>query len=297
MIKNHLVAESLDRLKVLAVLLKVKSPSLAAVELGVTQSAVSKALSRLRAEFKDEILVRRGDKMMRTAFGEEIAEKLLKAVHDLENAPRSDGGPFAPRPIRIATRDQFIPSIGSRLVKKFCFSARPEPIEFLSYERSSIAKNLEMGEVDLAIAVDPPSTPGLMVRVLFKSGFIFLTHKRRAPDLKDYLSTPQVAVSAHPGYAGVDDFLRARSLRRNIVVTVPYFVSAVQLAKSNGLGVTLPRKLAQTVDHDGLHAHPVPVAIPEFAVNLVWDERFNNDPRHKRLREQILGEARRLGDG
>jgi DNA-binding transcriptional LysR family regulator len=41
---------SLDRLQVLEALLRLRSPSLAAVELGVTQSAVSKTLSVLRAE-------------------------------------------------------------------------------------------------------------------------------------------------------------------------------------------------------------------------------------------------------
>jgi DNA-binding transcriptional LysR family regulator len=290
------MAESLDRLKVLAVLLQVKSPSRAAVQLGITQSAVSKALARLRMEFQDEILVRRGGAMMRTAFGEEIAERLLRAVHDLENATNSEGGTRAPRVIRIAARDQFIPSIGSRLVKSVCLSARPEPVEFVTYERSTIAKSLEIGEVDLAIAVDPPNTPGLMVRVLFKSSFVFLTRKRKQPDLKEYLASPQVATSAHPGYSGIDDFLSSKSLKRNIVVTVPYFLSAVEMAKDHGLGVTLPKRLVQSIDCGELRAYSVPVAIPEFAVHLVWDERFTNDAWHTRLRTQIIDDAKHFAE-
>jgi DNA-binding transcriptional LysR family regulator len=196
----HDMNPSLDRLKVLGVLLRLKSPSLTAIELGVTQSAVSKTLAVLRKEHQDQILIRRGDSMVPTAFGERIAHSLNSALRQLEQVVERKNRPQRPRSFSIAMRDQFVLTLGPKLIRYFY---RPEDhgeIEFVAYDRPTVFKSLEQGDFDLAVAVDPPSTPGLRNRKLYQESFVCFTPRKKAPSLSEYLKLPQISTTAHAGY-------------------------------------------------------------------------------------------------
>jgi LysR family transcriptional regulator, nod-box dependent transcriptional activator len=60
----------LNLLVVLDALLTVQNVSRAAERLNLTQPAISSSLGRLRLHFKDDLLVKRGRRMMPTALAE-----------------------------------------------------------------------------------------------------------------------------------------------------------------------------------------------------------------------------------
>jgi DNA-binding transcriptional LysR family regulator len=287
----HDMNPSLDRLRVLGALLRLKSPSRTAIELGVTQSAVSKTLAVLRKEHRDRILIRRGDTMVPTAFGERIAHSLNSAIRQLEQVVERNNQPQRPRSFSIAMRDQFVLTLGPKLLADFYRPGDHGEIEFVAYDRATVFKSLEQGDIDLAIAVDPPSTPGLRNRKLYNESFVCFTPRKAAPKLAEYLKLPQISTTAHAGYSGIDSFLASKNLSRNIVARVPYFVAALHLAKEARLTLTLPKRLGQQAKIVGFYAHPLPVEIPGFSAQLIWDERFQNDETNIWLRQMVIKAA------
>ena len=77
---------NLNLLPILRELIRHRSVTLAAEHLNLTQSGVSEALRRLRAQFDDELLVKVGRKMVPTAVALALAprlEDILGATEDL----------------------------------------------------------------------------------------------------------------------------------------------------------------------------------------------------------------------
>jgi DNA-binding transcriptional LysR family regulator len=249
----------------------------------------------LRADYKDALLVRRGDAMVPTAFGEKIAYSLNSALKQLEQVVERKNQPLRPRTFSIAMRDQFVFTLGPRLIRAFGKANPTGEIEFVAYERSSVFKSLEMGDFDLAVAVDPPPVPGLMSRKLYQESFVCFTPQKKAPTLAEYLKLPQIATTAHAGYSGIDSYLSSQNLSRRIVARVPYFVAALHLAREERLTLTLPKRLGQQTKIRGFYTHELPIDIPGFSAQLIWDERFQNDETNIWLRQLVI-EASRTGE-
>eukprot|EP01041_Mallomonas_annulata_P034101 gene34101-56813_t len=80
----------------LYVLLDRASVTDAAKELGLTQSAMSKMLERLRDEFEDRLLVRNGNQMVLTSLAQLLLPQLAQALNGL-SAVYSPAGQFDPQ--------------------------------------------------------------------------------------------------------------------------------------------------------------------------------------------------------
>src|SRR5262245_10498928 len=85
----------LNLLVVLHAVLEERSATRAARRLGVTQSAVSNALARLRAAVGDPLVVRNGRGIVATPRAQELAPTLRDIMAKLESA-LDRGGAFAP---------------------------------------------------------------------------------------------------------------------------------------------------------------------------------------------------------
>jgi DNA-binding transcriptional LysR family regulator len=180
-----------------------------------------------------------------------------------------------------------------------------------------ISASLETGEVDVAIAAqvdqrepDPiaGSWPGLVRRTLFRDRFVCLIRAdhpavarsgraRRSPralTLETYAALSHALVSpAGAGPGLVDEALERHELRRRIALRIPHFYSALAIVARSDLILTAPSALAALASRDlRLVALPPPVALPEHAIQMVWHERFSNEPGHRWLRELVAEVAR-----
>jgi len=289
--KTHSDLPSLDHLVVLEVLLRTRSPRVAASELGVTPSAVSKSLASLRLELADELLVRRGDRMVPTPKGARLETRLASVVRAARAALDDREESRGPLAVHVAMRDQFVVVLGAKLVRILRAPPRDTELRVLAYNRATVAQQLAGGGLDAAIAVDPPDAPGLRRRVLYRESFVCLCPQPRAPTMAEFLDARHVVTTA-AGYAGVDAVLSRLGHRRHIAARVPYFAGAVQLADADGLFLTLPSRLAAACPLRRLRPHKLPFAVPGFAVSLVWDARTDMDEMHRDLRRAIVDSAR-----
>src|ERR1700748_686087 len=83
MAEIHFNALDLNLLRLFDALAEERSVTRAGARLGLTQSAVSHALSRLRHALQDELFIRGPDGMRPTARAEEIAPKVRQGLEQL----------------------------------------------------------------------------------------------------------------------------------------------------------------------------------------------------------------------
>src|ERR1700722_16136147 len=149
----HISAVDLNLTVVLRALLDERSVSRAARQLGLSQSATSHALSRLRALLRDPLFVRTRTGLIPTARAEAMADAVRSSVAALE-APFFAPPPFDPmtveRTFRLRPSDYveylLVPRLLERLAKvapKVDIAARPALTE--------PALALEGGPLDLLI--------------------------------------------------------------------------------------------------------------------------------------------------
>jgi DNA-binding transcriptional LysR family regulator len=283
---------SLDRLEVLESLLRTKSPTASARQLGVTQSAVSKTLAVLRGELADPLLLRRGDTMVLTPRAERLLAPLSSSLNALRNVLADTAEPSGPATVTLALRDQFVVSLGPAILRMVAKESPRTVVRFLAYERERVADDLARGSIDVAVAVDPPEAPGLRQSVLYRETFVCVAPQRRPLTLRAYLSAGHITTAAHAGYSGVDQVLSERGHVRRIVASTSFFATAAQLADELGLVATLPSRVARAVRLRRSHVHPVPFPLPAFSSRLIWDGRAEVDPANRWVRDVL----RRAGD-
>ncbi len=301
----HLAALDLNLLVSLDALLEERSVTRAAERVGVTQSAMSHALARLRVVTGDPLLVRGSGKMVATPRAEELGPPIRRALDDLARALRAPAA-FDPKTarqrIRIGTSDYnelvLLPGVVARLARE----APGIELRVVPYVESA-ADLLGTGALDLVIAPLRPQdeTPGVFARKFLDETFVCVV-RRGHPLAKKKLTLARYAAAAHAlisprGKEGsfADDALAALGLSRRVAVTVPHFLVAPHLVASSDLLLTLAARVAEVLAGPlGLVVLQLPAELrmPGFSMAAIWHERTQSDPAQRWVRELIVDVGR-----
>lgn len=140
----------LNLLKVLYVMLTTGSTSLTAQKLGLSASAVSHALNRLRESLDDPLFRREGNQQVPTLFALSLKEKLVPLFVSLNEELFSEE-PHAQRRFRVALP----PALNVLLTPELARRGQNADavIECVPFERRAWRDELVEGKVDLVIAV------------------------------------------------------------------------------------------------------------------------------------------------
>jgi DNA-binding transcriptional LysR family regulator len=296
----------LNLLVALEALLSERSVTRAGARLGLTASATSHALGRLRATFGDELLVRTRGGMIPTARGEQLLVPLRAALRDV-GALLSNSARFDPRTSRrefvLASTDYIEAVLLPPLLARVSAAApgvqlRVHPLV------ADVAAPLETGAITVALGVVFENSPGLQQQALFSEEMVLVCRKghpevKRTIDLATYLRLRHVLVSVRGGSQSVvDEQLAELGHARQIALVVPHFLAAPLIVASSDLVLTTParlvRRLGPALD---LRTLAPPLAVPGFTVRQVWHERHQDDPGHLWLRQQIFAAAKTLATG
>ena len=111
--------------------------------------------------------------------------------------------------------------------------------------------------------------------------------------LRQYTTLPHLLVSPRAGLVGtVDAALAARGLSRRVAITVPHFSVAPAVLARTDCVATLAERVARLGARSApLHLLAPPLALPGFAVHMVWHPQTDADPAAAWLRSQIRGHA------
>lgn len=268
-----------------------------ALELGLTQSAISQAVKRLRDIFQDELFLRRPHGMEPTATALALEEPVRRAVEALRGAlgaARTFDPMQAEGVVRIAALDAeqavLVPPLAARLRQAapgLCLSVLP-------LGRSDAVEALTEGRADLALGFiwDLPET--LLGEQLYEESFLVTGLPQALPDapsvsLDAYCAADHVLISPAGDLRGVvDDRLAAMGRNRTITLGLPAFLPALAAVASTGALLTLPARLAQRLAPGfGLVTATPPLEVRRFPVSVFWHRRNSTDPRTLWLRKAI----------
>jgi DNA-binding transcriptional LysR family regulator len=285
----------LNLLRVFDAVLRTRSVTGAAAQLGLTQPAVSNALARLRAAFDDALFLRSARSMEPTPFARELAEPVRQALALLESA-LAHGPGFDPasssRRFRFYMSDlgqiEFLPPLVERL-RRLAPQVR---LESLGIEPGDVADALGSGAIDLAMGFLPGLGPPVRRRLLFRDPYVCLVradHPARALSRKAFLAAAHAVVSYRGGHRVVEEALERAGLGPRIVLRVPHFTVVPMVLERTDLILTLPARVARVYERRGsFRSLPLPLAIPAAEVAVHWHERFDADPGNRWLREQLV---------
>lgn len=265
---------------------------------GLTQSAVSHALDKLRALTGDALFVRSGRGIVATAQADALAPRARALLDELRAFSHAAG--FDPArwegTITIAAndlqRDLLVPPLLARLQSQ-CPGARLR----VWPSQAPRPELLRDQGCDLVVTPRPPEAADLVQKRLFQDRYavFFDPAARRAPKTRAaYLGAQHISVRYEDGRSiDIDTWLAGRGVQREVVATVPGYAGIAALLRGSARLATGPALLARGVLREFASA-PVPVATPAMPMYMVWHLRRQHDPAHRWLREAveaIAGEA------
>ncbi len=297
---NSVDAINLNLLPALVLLLDEKSVTGAARRAGVTQSAMSHSLARLREALGDRLLVNAGRAWVLTPRAKLLAERVPSLLGQLTNSlrPRAPFDPTtAERTFRIATFDFFEFTALPDLLAVLSAGAPNVRLEVLRFGPRSLAE-VTAGDVDLALVAANMAAPmaGLCQRSLGSDPFCVIAREghpalRKKLSLDAYLSLGHVLVSLESKRDGVvDRALAARDLARTVALRVQHFSSAALAVAHSDLVCTLTRSVAERARAMlDLQVFEPPIALPDAKVVALWSKSLDADPAHQWLRATVAG--------
>lgn len=299
----------LNLLIALDVLLSEGSVVGAARRLGLSASAMSRTLGRLRAATADPILVRAGRHMVLTPYAEEIRERTQNAVFEARAILRPSSSKLnlstLERTFTIRANDGFVEVFGASLIAAAATTAPFVRLRFVPKPEKT-SKHLREGLVDLEIGVLGEMGPEIRLQAIFRDRFVGVVRKghplepEREVTAGQYASFGHVVASRRGRIKGpVDEALAELGLERKIAAVVPGFSAALAVAQASDLVALVPASLLinrPAVRGNGgtatLCAFELPVKTGGITISQMWHPRSEVDPPHRWLRQLVLSVCR-----
>jgi DNA-binding transcriptional LysR family regulator len=299
---NHLRRLDLTLLLVFEETIAAGKLSAAARKLNLTQSAISHSLKRLRDIFDDQLFVRMPHGVTPTPRAQALRPSIIEALRLLSGAIRPTS--FDPdkdeRIFRIAAPDYEVALFAPLLAPTDIKCQRPRYI-FRNLIRRQAIDALQAGEIDLALGYPSDGYPGCDGLTLYQEAYTVvarLNHPALAGKLtiKRYTAYGHVLVSPSGTLSGVvDAALAKQGVKRQVVVAVPYFLSALATVARSDLLATVPSRLAAVhASSFGLMQAPPPIEVRSFPVQAIWSRRLAADPANQWLREHVQAAVAQL---
>jgi DNA-binding transcriptional LysR family regulator len=319
----HFNSLDLNLLRVFDALIEERSVTRAGERLGLSQSAISHALNRLRYVLNDELFVRVAEGMRPTPRASEIAPQLRAGLLQLQLALAPSE--FVPcrtnRRFTIACTEY----AGTVLMPGFIAKLRAEaPNADLRIRPSNmgVAEALLAGRVDLAIGSFRRVPEPFAYELLFRETRVWvlsvdhpaargdLTLERLAGLSHMIISATGEDEHAVDGYVidhGLERLvtrselgllrgaLAAHGLRRVIGLTTPHFLAALAVVSQSDMAAPLPRRLAAAfADQYRLKLFEPPYPSPPFDIMALWHRDHGEERAIAWLRGVLRQVAARL---
>jgi DNA-binding transcriptional LysR family regulator len=294
----NLRSVDLNLLPVFEAAYEERSLSRAARRLAMTQSAVSHALTRLRAVFRDELFVREARGVLPTPVAELIYAKLRSALGSVRQSVaerRAFDPKTSERRFFVGISHPLGPMIGVRVLERLARAAPRVEVAFSTRSRPiDLERGMREGRFDAAVDWLTPARGPFRELALFgdavvavaRSGHPALRRTRSIRDLKKgaFVSLRPRIEGEHP----VPGIRVWRRLELNYVIEVSEILEIFMVAGQSDLFGLIPRSMLKFAgDVFGLRqlrAGPTRTSVP---IKLLWHESRDADPAHAFLRRQI----------
>lgn len=301
----------LNLLVYLDVLLRERSVTKAAGQLGISQPAMSNGLKRLRGLFDDPLLIRTSEGMTPTERAKALEPKIRAVLVELEKTiqPRAAFDAFkSQRVFRIMASDYAECTLIPALLDRLRELAPNLSLDIMTPSDVSFL-DVEQGRVDMVINRFDSMPQSFHQKTLWLDHFSCIMSSTNPVlnrfNLDSYLEAQHVWVSktgmgvgvgVDPGnvqrLGWVDDVLKKLGKKRRITVFTRHYQAAALLAEQKNLISTVPSKLARLqLANDRVSIMPPPFEIPPFELKMAWSPLLQNNPEHRWMRNLITETA------
>jgi molybdate transport repressor ModE-like protein len=305
----HIRDLDLTQIWLLAELAKLGSVSAAARRIGLSQSAASHALAKLRQQLGDPLFTRTRDGLKPTPYGERLGRAASDAVNLIVEG--------------LAANRTFDPHISAR---KFTFYMSdvgqmvllPQILNVVQRDAPGVtvrsapiplddpAAPMISGEVDLAVGFFTNLTTGFHQTLLFRERYVCIVREnhpafRSGMTVEAFKDVRQaIADATGMAHAFVDQCLAKHRIARRDGLRVPGFHVLPLIIANSDLMAFIPARLAASVAaHVPIKVFQPPVHIPPFDIRMYWHERYHHDPANRWMRRILVAlygsESRRKG--
>jgi DNA-binding transcriptional LysR family regulator len=288
----------LNLLVILKVLVEEGNATRAAEKIGVSQSAISHALRRLRMTFDDELLIRTPEGMTPTAYAASLAHTIDGSLRQIEEAIQSR------RHFDPATTDRrFVMRVSDyaavyflpRLCREMRRVAPSAQLEVRHFDKGDHEQRIAKEEVQIRLAMNHRQEGESYSTRLLDDRFVVIMNPRHPAagdtmDLARYLDLHHLKISvAGVGTNAIDEALAGMGLARKIAMTVPSWLEMRQVIETTDLVAVVPHHWLAAEEFKSFRSADLPLPHISLAIDLVWHPKDETDPAHTWFRDIVRG--------
>jgi len=289
----------LNLLPVLVLIHDRGSVSGAAEQLGMSQSAISMALARLRKRYEDPLFHRAGNGMQPTPRMRTLIGPLREALAQLDGTLRPEAG-FHPRTtqqtLTFAMSDLGEMVFMPKLLQRIRQLSPQAIVRSIAADPKQVERALESGDIDLAVGYFPDlREKSFLQKHLFFHHFVCLLRadhpiKAATLTLQQFRELEHAVVyGAGRTYEMFERHLRARKIHRRVALPTPHFMSIPFVISRSDLVVTVPHAVGIFVQrvHLNLRIVQPPIRTPRIDLKMHWHRNFHRDAKNQWLRRIV----------
>ena len=277
------------------------SVTAAATRLGLTQSAVSHGLKKLRRIVGDPLFAKSGRGIIATAHAQALAARAHSLIDEMRAF--AGGATFDPAKAQLSLtiaandfqRDLLLPHFFRRVAAK----VRRLNLKIVPSQSPSPAM-LRENRCDLLITPLPPSGIDIVQKFLLQDHYVcyYDAEMRPPPETQaDYLAARHITI-VYPDNERLnfDRRLEASGVHRDIAISVPGFSGVPVFLRGSDMLASMPSLLSQSV-MSGFASARIPLssragALTKLPMFMVWHQRYQKDPAHLWLRQELVAASR-----
>ena len=243
----------------------------AAQVVGITQPAVSNALSRLRDKFNDDLFVRTGSGMVPTQKTENMISDIQNALTLIQqsvNEPDTFDPASSKRNFKLSLGDISESRVLPFIMKEIYESAPNISLGSYAYKRADQVHALSTNNLDFVVDPVIPNSNEVNSSKVFEDDFVAIHRdghnisKRKNITIEDIVKEKHLHVSRRKmGVHLIDMELDKIGLQRNVALRCQHFLIAPPIIKSTDLILMATRSYAK---RNNLSFVEIPIEIPSM---------------------------------
>ncbi|MDD2058454.1 LysR substrate-binding domain-containing protein [Pseudomonas sp. GD03860] len=301
----NLRSVDLNLLTVFDAIMAEQNLSRAADRIGMSQPAISNALSRLRHVFKDDLFIRTGHGMRATLRAQELATPIRKIL-DMVMTTLTQGADFdytsSTRAFNLVLSDYGEVVLLSPLMRWLDAIGANVQINVETYMQRDLKEKMRYGKIDLCLWAEPMPSDAFDSQLLL-SEELYSMVRRDHPLVSNRLTLEQYVTLKHlvlewrdtENPRPVERHLQRLGLSRELYLHVHSFFSMPWIVAGSDVVCTMPSRMAKTFSElHQLKCFKTPLEGLEVPIYLSWHRSVEEDPAHRWLRNGIALICERL---
>ena len=268
----------------------------AAEKVGLSQPAMSNALSRLRHVFKDELLVRTPQGMQATPRARELAEPVRQVLRSIERVLEGDTR-FDPvssdRRFAIRLSDLLGRLLLPALVADLAESAPAIRFDVVHLSPHRTTDALERDEIDIAVSMGLEHAASIQSEPLMRDRMVCVMRREHPAALVEltpdtFLAAKHLKVSMSPtDLRFADDVLSRLGKTRNVVLNLPHWMLVPHVLERSNLISVMPRLFALAITGGVLTMRDLPLPSDPFDWTIYWHRRNEGNDAIRWLKQRL----------